>query len=509
MEVILFTECNGSPGWGRDAGCYTIASQLRKNGFEVQVIDFFSFMSSSKMEQIVDKYFSSRTVAAGFSSTHFSAYLPEEFDDWMTSAKRTEKNNAWNTYFPFPSDEMQNYVDKMRKKSPNLKIIVGGQKVAQKRKLQENYPFVDHWIEGMADTSIVSICQDLKKGSTTPKKRISSEKDFPSYKDFSESSILWKKNDHIFENEALPLEISRGCPFACSFCDYKKKKFGELIKKPSSLENELIKNYDLFGITHYMITDFLVNESLEKTEMIQQVFSKLPFKIEWSGFARLDIIEKYPQMIDLLYKSGAKSVMWGIESTRNDVGKFIGKICNQERLESLLLKIKSAWRDEIITGSGFIIGLPNETNETATKQLDWIINSKRFLHGYEVTPLFIGAFTPSKAATIDYSKIQRDPKQFGYSIEMSSGPNGFSEEWIISKTGFTKSQAVSLIEEYQNSDKWINGRLIGTYHNYSRFRNLDLSHTEILSSYSGNSHFIKKTKVNYYEKANNYFSNLI
>jgi radical SAM superfamily enzyme YgiQ (UPF0313 family) len=509
MEIILFTECNGSPGWGRDAGCYMIASQLRKSGFSVQTIDFFSFMTELKMKSVIENFFTQDTLAVGFSSTHFSSYLPKDFDEWMSSAKRTEKNNAWNTYFPFTTEQMQSFIQQMKKKAPKLKVIVGGQKVAQKRKLQEHYPFVDYWIEGMADKSIVTICEDLKKGIYPSVKRLSSEKDYPPFQEFSESSILWKKNDYLFEHEALPLEIARGCPFACSFCDYKKKRFGEFIKKPEFLEKELLRNYELFGITHYMITDFLVNESLEKTEMVHDVFSKLPFKIEWSGFARLDLLEKFPKMIDLLAESGAKSIMWGIESIRKDVSGYVGKVCDQERIEKLLSKMKSAWGDSIITGSGFIIGLPKETDQSARAQLDWIIDSGRFLHGYEVTPLFIGAYTPSKSATIDYSKIQKDPKQFGYTLEMRAGANGFSEDWIINETGFTKSKAISMIEEYQNKKKWIDGRLIGTYHNYSRFRNLGLTHEEILQSCSGNVNFIKQSRTNYYEKADRYFSNFI
>ncbi len=509
MEVILFTECNGSPGWGRDAGCYMIASQLRKSGFTVQTIDFFSFMNDYKMDCIINNFFTSATIAVGFSSTHFSSYLPKDFDGWMSSAKRTEKNNAWNTYFPFASEEMQAYIDKMKKKSPNLKVIVGGQKVVQKRKLQDNYLFVDYWVEGMADKSIVAICQDLIKGQQLPKKRISSEKDYPPFEEFSESSILWEKNDFLFEKEALPLEIARGCPFACSFCDYKKKKNGELIKKPEFLEKELIRNYELFGINHYMITDFLVNESLEKTEMVYNVFSKLPFKVEWSGFARLDLIEKYPKMIDLLAQSGAKSIMWGIESVRKEVSRYVGKVCDQERIERLLVTIKSAWGDSIVTGSGFIIGLPKETEETAKAQLDWILQCNKYLHGYEVTPLFIGGYTPSKSASIDYSKIQKTPEKFGYEISMISGVNGFSEEWTIGETGFTKSKAITMIEDYQNLPKWENGRLIGTYHNYSRLRNLDLTHEDILQSFAGNTEFINKTRTNYYEKSHRYFSHLI
>jgi hypothetical protein len=30
--ALFFTECNGSIGWGRDAGCYTVSLVLREAG---------------------------------------------------------------------------------------------------------------------------------------------------------------------------------------------------------------------------------------------------------------------------------------------------------------------------------------------------------------------------------------------------------------------------------------------------------------------------------------------
>ncbi len=508
MQVVLFTECNGSPGWGRDAGCYTVASQLRKNGFSVQVLDFFSFFNNELWQKTIDQFFDSETIVMGFSSTHFSSFLPEDFDDWMTDAKRTEKNNAWNTYFPFSAQKMSEIFLEIKKRFPRIKVIVGGQKVVQKRKLQSIYPEVDHWVEGMADLSIIEICKDLSHESTKVKKRISSEDQYGPYNDFTNSSLLWSENDFIFKDEALPLEISRGCPFDCSFCDYKKKSKGQLIKKKEVLVKELIDNYEKFGTNHYMITDFLVNEDIDKIKMVHNVFTSLPFKIEWSGFARLDLLLKWPEMIDLILESGARSVMWGIEGIRKDLGPTVGKVCDLKKLEPLLQDCRKAWGDHIVTGSGFIVGLPGETQDSANELLDWILDSKPLLHGFEVTPLFIGLYNEEKATRIDYSKIQKNPKSFGYELVIEQKNNSYQEDWIFTSTGFKKSDAIKTIEKYQSDPRWKERRLIGTYHNYSRFRNLGLTHDEILNSVSSNLDFISKVKGNYYEKSKKYFNNI-
>jgi radical SAM superfamily enzyme YgiQ (UPF0313 family) len=507
-QAILFTECNGSPGWGRDAGCYVVASRLRQAGYSVIVIDFFSFYDVDKMQQTIEAFIDTDTLFVGFTSTLFSTFLPKDFRHWMTDASRTERNDAWNSYFPFSAEVMEDFFSRIKTKSPQAKIIVGGHKVAQKRRLQEQHPGVDIWVEGMADVSIVEICRSLEKDRNWVRRRVRSEDDYAHFTDFSRTKLLWNETDIISKDEALPIEISRGCPFRCTFCDYKKKNFGESIKDPNILRDELLENYERFGTTQYMITDFLVNEDLKKMTMLHKIFTELPFKIEWSGFGRLDLLDRWPEMREMIFESGARSIMWGIESVSEKVGKNIRKNCNIEDVTRLLQYCKDLWKDEIIVGSGFIVGLPGETHESATQMMDWLLNSGDLLHGFEVTPLYIGEYNPEKASRIDYSEIQKNPAKFGFDVKMVNVDGRITEQWVHTETGVDKKFCIDLIEQYQAKPEWNRRKLMSTYHHYSRLRNLGFNHTDLLEALPSNSTYIDRAESLYFKKSEKYFDAL-
>ena len=53
--IVLFTEvCHG--GFGRYAGTYRIATELRDAGYDVQVIEFFTQWTSQELTKIIDKF---------------------------------------------------------------------------------------------------------------------------------------------------------------------------------------------------------------------------------------------------------------------------------------------------------------------------------------------------------------------------------------------------------------------------------------------------------------------
>ena len=62
--------------------------------------------------------------------------------------------------------------------------------------------------------------------------------------------------------EVLPLEVGRGCIFSCAFCSFDLigKRVGDWTKSPKVLRNELLENYEKFGVTTYNFTDELINE---------------------------------------------------------------------------------------------------------------------------------------------------------------------------------------------------------------------------------------------------------
>ena len=70
-DVLLFTEVC-SPGFGRYAGTYRIASELRDYGFVVQVVEYFTKWSTEELKTILRKFVGKNTLWVGVSSTFLS-----------------------------------------------------------------------------------------------------------------------------------------------------------------------------------------------------------------------------------------------------------------------------------------------------------------------------------------------------------------------------------------------------------------------------------------------------
>lgn len=495
-DVVLFSDTNGSIGWGRDAGAYTIASQLRKNGYRVKTIDFFSFFDFNRFKNVIDTYVSKKTLFLGFSCTHMTSVLPQNLEDYYMNYQTKYKDNIVNVYLPFPPDTVTEWFAYVKELYPNIKTVVGGLKVAHKIQLQKKYPFIDLWVGGLADSSIVYVANSLKNNIDIPKKLIKSEIEHPyPEEEFCNTSIQWHKTDDtIFEGEALPMEISRGCPFKCTFCDFPKRGKNTWIKNEDAIRNELLFNYENFGTTKYMISDSQINESIDKMRMVHKVFTSMPFKVEWTGFCRLELLNTYPEMVDLIYESGCKSVMWGIETINPNTGKIIGKNTNLKQIEYLLDLCKKRWGNEIITGSGFVFGLPNETAETIKDLTNWL-TVQPYLDSWVISALYIGDYDPKKSYAKSFSKIQLDPKKYGYSTEKSP------DKW--SYDNISRDSMLNTVEEFYHESRHL--RSIVAKHCYMRCLNLGFSHEELLKANLGNEEWVHEAINRYRYLAKVYF----
>ena len=72
-DVVLLTEVC-SPGFGRYAGTYRIATELRNAGFLVQVVEYFTRWTTEELKQIIDKFVTKDTLWVGVCSTFLSPF---------------------------------------------------------------------------------------------------------------------------------------------------------------------------------------------------------------------------------------------------------------------------------------------------------------------------------------------------------------------------------------------------------------------------------------------------
>lgn len=421
MQVILFTDVADTIGYGKYAGTYKIATEIRNQGYTCQVVDLFSYYSYSDLEKIVSKFCTSETVLVGFSCT-----LMEQRKD----------GKVFN--FGRPDDEFNSIVDKIKSINNNTKICLGGARMTY----NSYWHGVDYVIVNKGDVAILKLLkhlidgEDIKTVKSTPCHVIDGNDYFYTQEQFAYSNIKYIPEDIIFPGESLPIEVARGCVFQCAFChfDLIGKKVGDWQKAESALRDELIMNYEKFGTTHFMFTDELINESVPKMELIHKVLTNLPFKISYTSYARLDLIWKFPEMREMLLESGAKSLAFGIETLNETAGKKIGKGLGEKRVKETLNYCAETWKGKIITSSNFIVGLPGEDEASIRNTVDYLVSDDCPLDVFGFLPLYIRSEHDGRGT----SKIDQDPKKFGYTIEAG-------KQWQGNDMNF--QQALNLVQD--------------------------------------------------------------
>lgn len=430
MNVVLFTDVADSIGYGKYGGTYKIATEIRKAGYTCQVVDHMLFLGLDRLKKIVDKFVTQDTIMIGVSCTlnEVRDHLQNVIHFWGLS------DNEFT--------ELLAYI----KTKGNAKIVIGGARIHE----EIDFDYVDYAVIGKADNAVVSILEhlkyqtDLKHKQNNFTKIIYGDDYFYSQEEFKNSQIVFEEQDIILDNEWLPLEIARGCIFSCSFCQYDLigKKMGDWTKTADSIYDEMMRNYKLFGTTSYMFTDELVNESVEKLQMLLSIVERLPFKLQYTAYARIDRIAKYPEMIELLQKTGAVSLAIGIESLNYNALLKLGKGPKPEIIKETLKKCKDAWGNNVIISCSFIVGLPEETEESIQQTFEYLLSDENPIDIFTVIPLGIRGF--SRKGSTPKSKLEKNPEKYGMKIKINSW------EWENTKSGsISRNRAMQLVKEFR------------------------------------------------------------
>lgn len=428
VHGIIFTDAttNGVI-WQRSIGAYRMANEWRDLGLRIQVIDFWSFLTqegSGKVLKMLEKFIGKDTLFVGFSTTFMNNGVSALYDvkhekldtyNYTTSHKGV---NAMATDVAV----LKEVRDFIKGKNPSINIVVGGARASTGFD-----PIGDVRILGYGEVHGIDYAKwklGLNKLFTA---RIDDNNvrvlDYNSKAegfDFTNSTTRWYDEDCIQPNETLPIEISRGCIFSCSFCSYPlngKTKL-DYLKSIEILRQEFVSNYERFGTTRYVFSDDTYNDTVEKLEWINEVRNSLPFDLQFATYARLDLIAAKPEQIRLLKENGLKYVFFGIETLNHSAGKSIGKGAKPEKLIDTLHQCREAWGNSVMTCAGFITGLPTDTYASMENWLEQIADPRFPLHTATISPLMLADKTKTYRPWL--SDIEKDTAKYGYSLDRKS-----------------------------------------------------------------------------------------
>jgi anaerobic magnesium-protoporphyrin IX monomethyl ester cyclase len=154
----------------------------------------------------------------------------------------------------------------------------------------------------------------------------------------------------------LPMLGSRGCPYTCNYCPYLvNAKYR--VRTPESIVEEiryLASRYDIRGIA---FRDPNLTFDKARAQEFGELLLRYKLDIRWGMEARTDCLDG--DLIDLLFRSGLRSIEVGVESSNHTVlrinrRKAIAKP-QQERI------IERCHKLGIRVIANYTLGLPNDT----------------------------------------------------------------------------------------------------------------------------------------------------
>lgn len=451
VNALIFTDCSSQGGsvWGRSAGAYRIATELRKIGMTVQVVDFFNHImmeDEGLMDHILQKFVGTSTMFVGFSTTFLNGGMYSiRKHPWMFEHKSSEEQHGFNRKFHYansiygpPADVMLALRKKIKMLNPKVDIIAAGTRV------HDDDIIGDLNIIGYGETQLLDYIKwkngkhpffrwraHMREGKY-PKKIIEHDVKADGF-DFIHSTIEWHDSDCIQPGEALPIEVSRGCIFRCKFCSFplNGKAKMDYLKDKDLLRQEMLSNYERFGTTRYVFSDDTYNDTTEKLEYMNEIVRTLPFKPEFATYVRLDLLTSKPEQADLMLENGIKVAFFGIESLNYESAKSIGKgMKTEKQIETLYWLREDKWKHDVATVSGFIYGLPHDTYKTMEDWTERIMDPRFPLHAFNLSPLGIANLKLVKRSFT--SEIEQDPAKFGYVLD-----DKILEHWTNEKYGTT------------------------------------------------------------------------
>lgn len=390
-------------------GLLSIGTVLKNNGYAVKALMTQNFRDMTYAERM-DMFRAESPAIVGFNvnsdNVHGVAYMAED----------------------------------VKRAVPAARVVVGGPLASiEKERLLDRGPF-DFVMVGEGEYSILALCRILI-GDREPlspdlfiKTYASSLDEVPGLvfrrggRFVSVPRIPFIKNlddlpsaDYTLTDVPMAFKYSsgRGCPFACAFCSQGVHAKGYRVLSPERVVSDVMTNMRRLGARAVGIVD---DTFIAHRERAEKICSLLKREREKSDFifcceGRVDILDRNPDLVDVLYDAGLRSLQMGIENGNQKILDLYNKRITLSQIEKVVGGIAAHGGISIV--SNFILGGPVETPET-------IRNTIQFArHLIRLAP---GLFECSLAFLCPYpgTEIAANPAKFGLRI--------IDDEWVKTLT---------------------------------------------------------------------------
>jgi anaerobic magnesium-protoporphyrin IX monomethyl ester cyclase len=260
---------------------------------------------------------------------------------------------------------------------PSCKVVVGGWHPSYMPDSMLQHPEIDYVVMGEGEHAMVELATLITKGdvdraiATIPgvacrcegktiknAPKVISDLDQVPYpaRHLLPMYIYDRKIDYLSVRPVDVVNVIRGCPYDCGYCET-KKLWGQKCRafSPPRVVEEidyLVKNYGSKGI--YFIGDnFTINK--KQTVEICNLIKKYKLDIEWVCDTRVDLISR--DLLREMKDAGCRSIFFGVQS---GAPRILRKLNTNITLEQVVQAFRLCREEEIHIACSFMLGIPGE-----------------------------------------------------------------------------------------------------------------------------------------------------
>ncbi len=183
---------------------------------------------------------------------------------------------------------------------------------------------------------------------------------------------------HYRPNRVVPLELGRGCPFACNFCstnDFFRRRFR--LKSPGKVIEEMRFCHDRYGISHFELIHDMFTVDRRRVLAFCDAMEAAGDGYTWTCSARTDCVDA--ELLLRMRRAGCASIFFGIETGSRRMQKIIDKELDIPTAMSVIEQCDSLG---IQATASLITGFPEEEAEDLRASVAFLMDAIR-LDGVE------------------------------------------------------------------------------------------------------------------------------
>ncbi len=402
MKILLinppqtFYAGSEPPAGNLPLGLMYIAAVLRKAGYAVEILDaFFLGADYSEGEEVI---------TVGLSSEQIKQEIQKRKPDMVGVAGP----------FTCQVGHAIEVCKTAKEADPSILVVVGGPHVTlvSKEFLSENL-CVDVVVTGEGEYTMLEIAKRYEEKKdfngvlgvayrdgdevvvNPPRPFISNldELPYPAYDLVDMEQYLGpsKIGYRSFQDRAVSMVTSRGCPFNCCFCAV-HLHMGHKFRAHSA---KYVLDHIQYVVEKYKVRNIFFEDDnltldLKRFEAICDGLIERRLHIGWEtpNGVRADCLTI--ELLKKMKQSGVKSIFVGVESGDQQILDNV--ICKSLNLDRVVEFAKNSHELGLKTGAFYIIGFPGETKENMQRTVDFALMLKRKydvgMHLFAATPSY-------------------------------------------------------------------------------------------------------------------------